>query len=69
MLRMYVAQQYFGLMASPWVVVVLNPGEYGEAYFAFGRPAMAVDQLALQTGKEALCHGVIVSIANIPMEI
>jgi len=48
-------------VTSPWVVPALNLGKYRQPGIASGRPAVAVDQLALQAGKEAFC--------TLPMDI
>lgn len=40
-------------MAAAWVVEALDVVEVGEARLGVGAPARAVDELALQRGKEA----------------
>jgi hypothetical protein len=41
----------------------LNQQVYIATGIASGGPAMALDQLARQTGKETFCHGVAIGIA------
>lgn len=46
------------------VVPSFNPGEDGDVCLGLGLPAASGDELALQAGKEALGHGVVVGIAS-----
>ena len=46
------------------VVPGLNPGKDRQARFGVGLPDPPVNQLTLQRGKEAFCHGVVIGIAD-----
>ena len=51
-------------MAAPGVVPTLNPGEDSHAGLRLGLEAVALDELGLQAGEEALGHRVVVGIAH-----
>ena len=51
-------------MAPVRVVPGFNPGKDRQARFGVGLPDPPVNQLTLQRGKEAFCHGVVISIAH-----
>ena len=51
-------------MPPAWVVPTLDPGKDRQARLGLGLPATPGNELALQTGKEALCHGVVIGISN-----
>ena len=51
-------------MTTVWVVPGFNPSKDRQARFGVGLPDPPVNQLTLQSGKEAFCHGVVISIAH-----
>ena len=56
-------------MSAARVVPGFNPSEDGNACFGLGLPIASGDEFALQAGKEALGHGVVVAaILNMEKE-
>ena len=53
-----------GRMAPVRVVLALDPGKDGQARFGLGSPGAPSNELALQSGKKALRHGVVIGIPN-----
>ena len=53
-----------GRVAPVRVVPSLDPAEYGQACLGFGPPAASGNELALQSGKKAFGHGVVISVAH-----
>ena len=51
-------------MAAVWVVPALDVLEDGEPRGGLRLEALAVEQLALERGEEALAHGVVVRVAH-----
>ena len=51
-------------VAPPWVVPSLDPGEYLHPGARLGFPLAPSDELALQRGKEALGHGVVIRVTD-----
>ena len=46
------------------VVLSLNPGKDRQAPFGVRLPDPPVNQLTLQLGKEAFCHGAVIGVAD-----
>ena len=51
-------------MTAQWVVPSLDPSEDRQACLGLCFPGTPVDQFALQAGKEALGHGVVIGVAH-----
>ena len=51
-------------MTPSWVIPAFDPGKYCEASFDTGFEGSTINEFTLQTGKEALRHGVVVCIAH-----
>jgi hypothetical protein len=49
---------------AAWVVPALNPGKDFAVRLSLGFPYLAINQLALQGGKETFCHRIVVGVAD-----